>query len=37
MDVEIEIALQQGTRPTGFDRLNTLWELWPEVGDGVKG
>ena len=25
MDVEIEIALQQGRRPTGFDRLNTLW------------
>ena len=25
MDVEIEIALRQGTRPTGFDRLNTLW------------
>ena len=25
MDVEIEIALQQGARPTGFDRLNTLW------------
>ena len=25
MDVEIEIALQQGSRPTGFDRLNTLW------------
>ena len=25
MDVEIEIALQQGTRPTGFNRLNTLW------------
>ena len=27
IDVEIEIALQQGTRPTGFDRLNTLWWL----------
>ena len=25
MDVEIEIALQQDCRPTGFDRLNTLW------------
>ena len=25
MDVEIEIALRQGTRPTGFDRLNTMW------------
>ena len=25
MDVEIEIALQQGVRPIGFDRLNTLW------------
>ena len=25
LDVEIEIALQQGVRPTGFDRLNTLW------------
>ena len=25
MDVEIEIAFQQGARPTGFDRLNTLW------------
>ena len=25
IDVEIEIALQQGARPTGFDRLNTLW------------
>ena len=25
MDAEIEIALRQGTRPTGFDRLNTLW------------
>lgn len=27
MDVEIEIALQQGVRPTGFDRVNTLWWL----------
>ena len=25
MDVEIEVALDQDTRPTGFDRLNTLW------------
>ncbi len=25
LDVEIEIALQVGARPTGFDRLNTLW------------
>ncbi len=25
IDVEIEIALQQACRPTGFDRLNTLW------------
>ena len=25
LDVEVEIALQQGVRPTGFDRLNTLW------------
>ena len=25
LDVEIEIALQQDRRPTGFDRLNTLW------------
>ena len=25
MDVEIEIALRQGIRPTGFDRLNTMW------------
>ena len=25
LDVEIEIALQQGLCPTGFDRLNTLW------------
>lgn len=25
LDIEIEIALQRGTRPTGFDRLNTLW------------
>ncbi len=25
MDVEIEIALHEGVRPTGFDRLNTLW------------
>ena len=24
-DVEIEVALAQGVRPTGFDRLNTLW------------
>ena len=27
LDVEIEIALQQGARPTGFDRVNTLWWL----------
>ena len=25
MDVEIEIALHEDCRPTGFDRLNTLW------------
>ena len=25
VDVEIEVALDEGTRPTGFDRLNTLW------------
>lgn len=25
MDIEIEIGLRQGIRPTGFDRLNTLW------------
>ena len=25
MDVEIEVALDQDVRPTGFDRLNTLW------------
>ena len=27
LDVEIEIALEQGVRPTGFDRVNTLWWL----------
>ena len=25
LDVEIEIALQVEARPTGFNRLNTLW------------
>ena len=25
VDVEIEVGLDEGTRPTGFDRLNTLW------------
>ena len=25
LDVEIEVALHQGVRPTGFNRLNTLW------------
>lgn len=25
LDVEIEVALHRGVRPTGFDRLNTLW------------
>ena len=25
MDIEVELALQQGTCPTGFDRLNLLW------------
>ena len=25
LDVEIEVALDEGARPTGFDRLNTLW------------
>lgn len=27
LDVEIEITLMQGARPTGFDRVNTLWWL----------
>ena len=27
LDVEIEIALDQDVRPTGFDRINTLWWL----------
>ena len=27
LDVEIEIALEQHSRPTGFDRVNTLWWL----------
>ena len=26
-DIEIEVALREGVRPTGFDRLNTLWWL----------
>ena len=25
LDIEIEVALSQGVRPTSFDRLNTLW------------
>ena len=25
MDIEIEIELQEAVKPTGFDRLNTLW------------
>ena len=25
LDLEIEVALREGVRPTGFDRLNTLW------------
>ena len=25
LDVEVEVALDRGVRPTGFDRLNTLW------------
>ena len=25
LDLEIELALREGVRPTGFDRLNTLW------------
>ena len=25
LDVEIEVALDEGARPTGFNRLNTLW------------
>lgn len=27
LDIEIEVALQEGARPTEFDRLNTLWWL----------
>ena len=27
LDIEIEVALREGVRPTGFDRLNTLWWL----------
>ena len=30
-NVEIELALAQGVRPTGFDRLNTLWWTLPLV------
>lgn len=25
LDVEIEVTLDEGARPTGFDRINTLW------------
>ena len=27
LDIEIEIALQKGTRPASFNRVNTLWWL----------
>lgn len=36
VDVEIEIALDEGTRPTEFDRLNTLWLLRLSTGASLR-